>query len=558
MARDNRRMLSEEYAQSIYERYGYGESLFSKEKYSGSLKSWEREVYVGGAPVMPSMLDWMARNSVYCVLKSVPKSRGVLLDENGEGIGTDNYAFNCRNWRVRCFPSSICKPQYCDAELIDEKECEPKVKENSWCSQASGQKNENQNVKRSSPLIYVGVKDQVDVMRRCGLVASSEKDVVMKDKFEGDCNRLISALGVPANFSRGNVDSIDARVVTAPPIVRVNDPSRPVTGITIMQSPTRETFQDDLDDYADVCGEAIAEYDEKLVAQLGPGISTRSRLWYASAQKQLHLDANVFLPGESRWQGPVSPGTLVTPVLNSERIAVLSNKTSGVVFNMRLNPGSKRSFPWLSTVARNYTNSVLRGMVIEIRPRGLVPSTFIERPSVVVRSGSSNISYSRSFEELKNHPNSTVISMGRTLIHFVDCGAATCGGRTPNRPDGCLPSLLIGEQYFQIGSGDMLVGQYYDVWVHYHIDMYDALVLRTRNRRTMVIERLARGLDLVTMCERYVRGGMPSDGIVELREKVYVDLKEVYMELFNKIDSGEGPIVPPGLEEYLPEGYTDG
>jgi len=142
-----------------------------------------------------------------------------------------------------------------------------------------------------------------------------------------------------------------------------------------------------------------------------------------------------------------------------------------------LNPGVSTTFPWLSTIAKNYSQYRIHGMIFEFRP---LVTDFVTggAPGVVVIATNYNADQPayKSKVEMENSEYAVSVKPTMNLMHGIECAEKETpltklyvrGGAVPAGQD--LRSYDLGlTQVVTLGNPSQLLGE---LWVSYCVEFF--------------------------------------------------------------------------------------
>lgn len=146
-----------------------------------------------------------------------------------------------------------------------------------------------------------------------------------------------------------------------------------------------------------------------------------------------------------------------------------------------INPGSTITFPWLSTIAQNYQQYRIHGLIFEFRP---LITDFVTNgaPGVVIMATNYNADeplYSTK-QAMENSEYAVSVKPTRDLIHAVECAPGqTVLSELYVRPGGIASNLdlkftdLGNFQFATQGNPTQLLGE---LWCSYNIEFFKPLL----------------------------------------------------------------------------------
>jgi hypothetical protein len=162
----------------------------------------------------------------------------------------------------------------------------------------------------------------------------------------------------------------------------------------------------------------------------------------------------------------------------------LGDITGTTVFTNRrypINPGSPTTFPWLATIAQNYQQYRIHGIIFEFRP---LITDFITNgaPGVVIMATNYNADeplYTTK-QAMENSEFAVSVKPTRDLIHAVECAPGqTVLSELYVRPGGLASNLdlkftdLGNFQFATQGNPNQLLGE---LWCSYNIEFFKPLL----------------------------------------------------------------------------------
>jgi hypothetical protein len=144
----------------------------------------------------------------------------------------------------------------------------------------------------------------------------------------------------------------------------------------------------------------------------------------------------------------------------------------------RINPGNKEMFPWLSSVAQNYQQYRIHGMIVEFRP--LITDYVLDgKPGVVVMATNYNADAPgyRSRIDMENSEYAVSVKPTMPLVHAIECSPAetpitrlyVSEGEPPSNQDYRLYDLGKFQFATQANSVTDTIGE---LWVSYCIEFF--------------------------------------------------------------------------------------
>lgn len=164
-------------------------------------------------------------------------------------------------------------------------------------------------------------------------------------------------------------------------------------------------------------------------------------------------------------------------VCHREYIGDINGSIPFVNRSYPINPGMSQTFPWLSTVAKNYQEYRVHGMIFEFRP---LITDFITSgaPGVVVLATNYNSDKPpyRSRIEMENSEYAVSVKPTNNLIHGIECAINETpisrlyvrSGAVPDGQDLRLYDLGL-TQFASQGNPAQLLGE---LWVSYCIEFF--------------------------------------------------------------------------------------
>jgi hypothetical protein len=191
-----------------------------------------------------------------------------------------------------------------------------------------------------------------------------------------------------------------------------------------------------------------------------------------------------------------SAGERTNIVCHREFLGDINGTTQFTNRPFALNPWDANTFPWLSTVAKNYQQYRIHGMIFEFRP---LITDFVTSgaPGVVVFATNYNSAdpVFRSKVEMENSEYAVSVKPTQNLIHAIECSAAETSitklyVRNSAVPSGQDPRLYdLGlTQLASQGNPVQLIGE---LWVSYCVEFFKPVLPEDQGHdaRTQTITR---------------------------------------------------------------------
>jgi hypothetical protein len=168
-------------------------------------------------------------------------------------------------------------------------------------------------------------------------------------------------------------------------------------------------------------------------------------------------------------------------VCHREYLGDITGTTDFVNRKFPINPGSSTTFPWLCTIAQNYQQYRIHGLIFEFRPL-ITDFVTAGAPGVVIMATNYNADeplYTTK-QAMENSEFAVSVKPTRDLIHAVECAP----GQTPLsemyvRPAGLASNLdlkftdLGNFQFASQGNPNQLLGE---LWCSYNIEFFKPLL----------------------------------------------------------------------------------
>lgn len=171
-------------------------------------------------------------------------------------------------------------------------------------------------------------------------------------------------------------------------------------------------------------------------------------------------------------------------VCHREYLTDWTGVTNFAVDQYKLNPGDGKTFPWLSTVAQNYSQYKFHGLIFEFRP---LITDFVTNgsPGVVIMATNYNADDGPylSKHEMENTEFAVSVKPTMNLVHGVECAASETMSQLKNIRTGALASGIDPNLYdlgtFNFGnqgSPNQLIGE---IWVSYCVEFFKPVIPET-------------------------------------------------------------------------------
>jgi len=169
-------------------------------------------------------------------------------------------------------------------------------------------------------------------------------------------------------------------------------------------------------------------------------------------------------------------------VCHREYLGDIAGTTNFAITEYALNPGMQQTFPWLSSVAANYQQYRIHGMVFEFKSL-ITDYVTSGAPGVVVMStnyNSDQVAYG-SRQEMENSEFAVSTKPTVNLLHMIECDAAQTIDpikyvRTGSVPDG-QDLRLYDQGKFQFATQGNPTQDLGELWVTYCVEFYKPILV---------------------------------------------------------------------------------